>query len=264
MLSTQTVSASANAILIRGALVFDGVKLIGHRDVLLDEGHIKQISRHISPAPGMQTIDGRGRMLLPGLIDGHAHTFPGAQKDALRFGVTTVFDMYSLADPSTIAGWRRQRSAFDEVNHADTFTAGIGATPPGGHPTELFKDMPAEMSPPPTLADDADAKLFMKARVAARSDYIKILQDDGARPGRPASFPAFSAQRFKQVIQAAKSTGERVVVHVQNWRTLVSPSMAGRMLSNTLSAMPPWMPKSSLRSSRRGLLKRRRWMSMTA
>lgn len=102
-----------------------------------------------------------------------------------------------------------------QVAEADTFTAGIGATPPGGHPTELMKDLPAGMAPPPTLAAADDAGAFMRARVAAGSDYIKILEDDGGRPGRAASLPAFTPARFAVVLAAAKATRKRVVVHVQ-------------------------------------------------
>ena len=143
------------------------------------------------------------------------HVFPGAQADALRFGVTTVFDMYAIADKRTIDGWRAQRVKNTRVAEADTWTAGIGATPPGGHPTELFKDMPAGMTLPATLASDADADAFMKARVDAGSDYIKVLQDDGARPGRAGKLPNFTPQRFATVLKAAKAIGKLVVVHVQ-------------------------------------------------
>lgn len=67
----------------------------------------------------------------------------------------------------------------------------------------------------PTLAADADADAFMRARVGAESDYIKVLQDDGARRGEPATMPSFTPARFAEVIAAAKATGKLVVVHVQ-------------------------------------------------
>lgn len=79
-------------------------------------------------------------------------SFPGAQADALRFGVTTLFDMYSLSDQPTIERWRKQRAFNGEVGEADTYTAAIGATPPGGHPTELMKDLPSDVPAPPTLS----------------------------------------------------------------------------------------------------------------
>jgi len=206
--------AQDQAVLIQGARVFDGARMIGKRDVLLANGRIAAIGPRLKVPRNTIVFDGRNRTLLPGLIDGHVHVFPGAQEDALRFGVTTVLDMYSLADAATIGSWRRQRTSYDRVAAADTFTAGIGATPPGGHPTELFKSMSTDTLPP-TLAPDASTDAFMAARLAAGSDYLKILQDDGARPGIPPSLPAFDPARFAAVIRSAKATGKLVAVHVQ-------------------------------------------------
>lgn len=215
LLASAPASAREGTVLIQHARVFDGTRMLGKRDVLVENGRIAAIARTLQAPPGIEIVDAQGRTLMPGLIDGHVHVFPGAQADALRYGVTTVFDMYSIADRATIDQWRNQRSATGKVAEADTYTAGIGATPPGGHPTELFKDMPAGMALPPTLSSDADVNSFMQARVAAGSDYIKVLQDDGARPGRAPSLAAFSPPRFAAVIKAAKATGKLVVVHVQ-------------------------------------------------
>ncbi|MDR6146183.1 imidazolonepropionase-like amidohydrolase [Sphingomonas sp. SORGH_AS870] len=213
-LSVMAVPAAAadRPLLIRDARVFDGTHMLGRRDVLVENGRIAAVGRRLKGPAGAKLVEARGRTLLPGLMDGHVHVFAGAQADALRFGVTTVFDMYSDADRATIARWRAQRRSDAPVTEADTFTAGIGATPPGGHPTE----MGGNQSPPlPTLADGADAATFMRTRIAAGSDYLKILQDDGARGSKPPTLPAFSPERFAQVIAAAKATGELVVVHVQ-------------------------------------------------
>lgn len=214
MLAATVAPAQDRAVLIHGARVFDGSRAIGKRDVLFTNGRIVAIASKLKAPHNAEVVDGRGRTLLPGLIDGHVHVFSGAQADALRFGVTTMLDMYSIADAATIAGWRRQRASYEKVTDADTFTAGVGATPPGGHPIELFMGMPANTLPP-TLAPEADANAFMAARVAAGSDYLKILQDDGARPGRKASLPSFSPSRFTEVIRSAKATGKLVAVHVQ-------------------------------------------------
>lgn len=156
MVATVVAATSAQArdgsVLIRGARVFDGTRMLGVKDVLVRDGRIVAVARRVAAPSGIELIEARGRVLIPGLIDGHIHVFPGAQADALRFGVTTVFDMYSLADRATIDHWRKQRTSFAEVGEADTFTAGIGATPPGGHPLELFSDMPKGTALPPTLA----------------------------------------------------------------------------------------------------------------
>lgn len=207
--------ARDGSVLIHSARVFDGTRMLGVRDVLVKDGRIAAVARRLKAPVGIETVEANGRTLIPGLIDGHVHVFPGAQADALRFGVTTVFDMYSIADQPTIDRWRAQRTSAGKVAEADTYTAGIGATPPGGHPLELFEDMPAGMAMPPTLAPSDDADAFMKARVAAGSDYIKVLQDDGTRPGRSASLPAFTPERFVEALTAAKATSKRVVVHIQ-------------------------------------------------
>jgi len=214
ILAAMPAPAQDRPVLIHGARIFDGLRVIGKRDVLLEHGRIVAIRARLKTPGDAEIVDGRGKMLLPGLIDGHVHVFPGAQRDALRFGVTTVLDMYSIADAATIAGWRRQRASYERVTDADTFTAGVGATPPGGHPMELLKGMPVSELPE-TLAPSADPDAFMAARISRGSDYLKILQDDGARPGRAASLPAFDQSRFAAVIRSAKATGKLVVVHVQ-------------------------------------------------
>ena len=153
VLVTATPALARNGnVLIQGARVFDGTRMLGVRDVLVRDGRIAAVARRLKAPAGIETVEAKGRVLIPGLIDGHVHVFPGAQADALRFGVTTVFDMYSIADRPTIDRWRMQRASVGKVAEADTYTAGIGATPPGGHPMELFKDMPAGMAMPPTLA----------------------------------------------------------------------------------------------------------------
>ena len=204
----------APPVLIRGANVFDGQRTLGVRDVLVRDGRIAAVGVKLKPSPGTEVVEAAGQTLLPGLIDAHVHVFPGAQADALRFGVTTEYDMYSAGDPSRIGRWRAQRSSDGVVREADTFTAGYGATPPGGHPSGL---MPRGLGfpTPPTLADGDDAKAFMAARIADGSDYIKVFEDDGGRPGRLPSLPAFSEPRLAVVLAAARGTGERVVVHVQ-------------------------------------------------
>jgi imidazolonepropionase-like amidohydrolase len=205
------------SVLIRNARVFDGERVIGVRDVAVEHGRISRIGARLPAPAGAVVVDGTGKTLLPGLLDAHVHAFPGAPEDALRFGVTTLFDMFSIAPPMATAFQRAQREGYAEVKGADIWTAGIGATVPDGHPYGLFRSFAPKGSPDPfpPLKDGDDADAFMQARVAAGSDYIKVLRDDGARPGRGPSIPTFSDERFAQVIAAAKRTGKRVIVHVQ-------------------------------------------------
>ena len=65
-----------------------------------------------APPPAGETIDHRGRLILPGLVDGHMHTssslgwagINGATRSAAAGGVTTVVDMpYDVPQAGTSA-----------------------------------------------------------------------------------------------------------------------------------------------------------------
>ncbi|MGB9612823.1 MAG: amidohydrolase family protein, partial [Candidatus Margulisiibacteriota bacterium] len=62
-------------ILIKGGRVIDPVSnLDGIRDVLIEDGKIKEIStKGRAPGGEAEVIDARGKIVLPGLIDMHAH-----------------------------------------------------------------------------------------------------------------------------------------------------------------------------------------------
>lgn len=82
----------------------------------------------------VRVFDGAGKTLLPGLINAHVHVFPGAQKNALRFGVTTELDMFDVSHDH--AKWKAQRERLTRTNEADTWASGIGVTVKGGAPIQ--------------------------------------------------------------------------------------------------------------------------------
>ena len=198
-------------VLIRGARVFDGERIVGVRDVLLEGGRIVRIGTGLEAPAAADIVDGAGKTLLPGLMDSHVHVFPSAPADALRFGVTTEFDMFTLAPPELVAARRAQRESYGRTDEADVWSAGMGVTPPGGHPTQLAKSMGFDV---PTLAPADDPAGFVRARIAEGSDYLKIFQDDGTAHGAAASLTAFPKDRLGAVIAAAMAADRRAVVHV--------------------------------------------------
>lgn len=81
---------------IREVRWFDAAaaKLRGPSDITLFGGRITAIlPAGTGPADAAQSIDGRGRTLLPGLFDSHTHNGPGEGLLHLAAGVTTVRDM---------------------------------------------------------------------------------------------------------------------------------------------------------------------------
>src|SRR5579864_7436229 len=85
----------SNSFAISSVRVFDGSQTLEGVDVLVEDGLIKAMGKDIVIPSGVRLIDGRGKTLLPGLIDAHVHSFGPSRQDALRFGVTTELDMFT-------------------------------------------------------------------------------------------------------------------------------------------------------------------------
>jgi imidazolonepropionase-like amidohydrolase len=75
-----------NRVLFRGANVWDGSGAPSFpADVLVEGTRIKTIARapHRLATEGATVIEARGRTLMPGLVEGHAHiSFGGAVNDS--------------------------------------------------------------------------------------------------------------------------------------------------------------------------------------
>ena len=102
-------------ILITEVTIFNGKDsvLILNKDVFIENGFIKVITNHYAPAKGKsyKTINGKGKTLMPGLIDAHVHLsgsgcVPWKNVNAnetynlsayLHSGITTVYDMGGIA-----------------------------------------------------------------------------------------------------------------------------------------------------------------------
>ena len=178
--------------------VFDGQKMQPPTNVIIEGDHIVRIGSGPDPA-GATVVDGRGKTLLPGLIDAHAHPFLAALKDALSFGVTTELDMLGIPEGAAEA---KKRASPDE---ADLRTAGYAVTAPGGHGTEYG-------FPTPTLKTAAEAQAFVDARIKEGSDFIKIIYDDGKSYG--IHFNTISKETLRAAVTAAHKRGKLAVVHI--------------------------------------------------
>jgi imidazolonepropionase-like amidohydrolase len=65
------------SVLFANVRVFDGTseKLIDNTNVLVVGNRISRIGKNVAPPAGTREVDGGGRVLMPGLIDAHWHTF---------------------------------------------------------------------------------------------------------------------------------------------------------------------------------------------
>jgi predicted amidohydrolase len=67
-------------ILIQGGEVLDpGQGLRGRLDIAVSQGKITQIALHIDPREAQRVVDVSGEVVVPGLIDLHAHVYAGVR-----------------------------------------------------------------------------------------------------------------------------------------------------------------------------------------
>lgn len=210
VVATAASADSGNSFAIRDVRVFDGDRTIPHANVVVRDGRIAAVGNAAIPA-GVRTIDGTGKTLIPGLIDSHVHVFPGAQADALRFGVTTELDMFDVS--KEFAKWRAQRQSLAKTGEADTWAAGLGVTVPGGAPLEMFPK--AMVKDVPVLHSAAEAQAFVDARVKEGSDHIKIFIENLSEYGGRKSMPTLSHDEVCAVVKAAHKDHKLAIVHVQ-------------------------------------------------
>lgn len=146
--------------------VFDGEHTFEHRNVVVRDGRIASLGAEPPPSD-LSVLDGTGRTVFPGLIDAHAHvqTEVGL-RNALRFGVTTLLDMFTRVE--FMQAHRAQRDRLTRTDLADLYSAGNPITSPGGMGTQFG-------IPFATIEGPEEASAFVRARLAEGSAYIKIL-----------------------------------------------------------------------------------------
>ncbi|GAP66675.1 hypothetical protein MBSD_n1986 [Mizugakiibacter sediminis] len=213
LLTGASACAQGAGFAVRDVRVFDGHKAQAHKTVLVSDGRILRVvdGRAAAP-PGFEVVNGEGRTLLPGLIDAHVHVSPvypaAALRQSLRLGVTTDLDMFA-----SLKGLQAMKAieASDPPDMADVRTAGIGATTPGGHPTEMGGD------PIPTISGPDEAERFVEARIAEGSDYIKIIYEDcSVYAAVRGPCPSISAATLRALVVAAHRHGKLAVVHISS------------------------------------------------
>jgi imidazolonepropionase-like amidohydrolase len=203
-LSHWALAQSTNSFAIKNARVFDGEKVLFETDVIVRDGRVIKVGKKLTTGD-LPVLDGTGKTLLPGLIDAHTHSWMDAQKEALRFGVTTELDM--MGDWHRFPIIKKQRESLAQTDQADLFSAGAAVTAPGGHGTQYGTN-------PPTLAADGDTKAFVHARIADGSDYIKLIVEDLSAYSTTKRLPTLSLAQIKTSIAAAHAGQRMAVVHV--------------------------------------------------
>ena len=203
--SGQRADAMLCDILIRGGEVIDpsqGVR--GVRDVAIAGGRILAIEESLDSAEPTFTVDARGLLVVPGLIDLHVHVYPhhmplGLEADPLcpAGGVTTMLDAGS-AGSRNFAGFRR-----DVIDRIDTQVFGlVNLASPGLIAADLGELVDRRHADPAgvvrTISENPGVAVGVKIRAG------KHIIGDGEQ----------GWENFREAVGAARESGTWIMVHI--------------------------------------------------
>ncbi|WP_019670986.1 amidohydrolase family protein [Eudoraea adriatica] len=155
--------------IIQNVKMFDGDDVYSNSTIIIHNGNIQKIyTSQNTSFSGENVIDGRGLMVIPGLIDAHVHLETIKQgKEAVKAGILTVLDMAHFSD-SIIPSIKALRKLGDSLNYLPYFySAGNPVTVPNGHGLQFH--------PYKTVSTVDELPSFIKKRVNEGSDFIKII-----------------------------------------------------------------------------------------
>lgn len=208
----------AQDFLIRNARIFDGDRVMRRASVLVRDGKIEQIGSRIRAPRNARVIDGRGKTVIPGLIDAHTHIRSRRDlEQSVAFGVTTDIDM--TMDLQLLTAEKADQNANKATDRADLFSSGYPATAPGGHPTEHGLKFP-------TLTGPEGAQAWVDDRIAEGSDFIKIMYEHGGDTGQGGR-PSIDTATLRALIAAAHARGKLAVVHIHSERQAMDAIESG-------------------------------------
>ncbi len=242
--------------LITNVQIFNGKdeKLI-QGNILIEDHIIKKVSASpiaTDKSAGIQIIDGKGRFLMPGLIDAHAHVMmesismetmmgadlgyvnlfasQAAERQLLR-GFTTVRDLGGAS--------LSLKKAIDQkiVKGPRIYPSGATISQTGGHgdfglPTDVPRDGSLsylERGGMTIIADGAD-KVLMRTREQLRNGatQIKLMAGGGVASNYdPLDVAQYTKEEFKAAVSAAENWGTYVTVHAYTPKAIQAAIHAG-------------------------------------
>lgn len=166
--------------------------------VLVASGRIQRVDRTAAAdgVPARRSIDGRGRTLLPGLIDAHVHVEPWSLPLFLKYGVTSVRDVHNA--PEVVLPLARE----DSPARPRVVAAGAMLDGPGSFwPNAIV------------VSDVASVHEAVRRQVEAGAGVIKV-------------YTRLPASTIAAVVREARARGVPVAAHLGR-TTAVQAAVAG-------------------------------------
>ncbi|TAG99545.1 MAG: amidohydrolase family protein [Sphingobacteriales bacterium] len=253
-----TIMRAQNQILINNVIIFNGQEEKTFKGNVLIEGEmISKISASpiiTNKSANVTIIDGKGKFLMPGLIDAHVHVMmesmslqlamaseigyinlvaaDAARKQLLR-GFTTVRDLGGAS--------LNLKKAIDQglAEGPRIYPSGAIISQTGGHgdfglPTDVPRDPSAPLSymeraGMASIADGAD-EVLKRSREQLRQGacQLKLMAGGGVSSNYdPLDVAQYSEDEFKAAVLAAENWGTYVTVHAYTPRAIQTAIKAG-------------------------------------
>lgn len=180
---------------IENVRIFQNGQFKEGMDLLVKGELITQVASEIKS--DCQTIDGKGKTLLPGLVNAHVHAWiPYHLKNAVNFGVYTLQDMHSQNETTASLKEFGQQHGF-----AKLYGAGYAATVENGHGTQFGYEVPV-------INKHISCYDFVDQQVEAGADHIKIIFEPAAA--------TLTLSQIDSLIQRTHMYDKKAVVHVSS------------------------------------------------
>ncbi len=166
--------------------------LLEHQTVLVRDGRISKIgpADKVRVPAGAVTVDGRGKYLMPGLVDMHVHLFNS--RDLLLYlanGVTTIRNLGGYAAADSILRIRREVASGQRLGPT-IYTSGnwLDGDPP-------FRSINTVVRTPD------EARKIVAEQKASGYDFIKVYQ-------------TLSPEVYREIVRTGRELGIPVTGHV--------------------------------------------------
>jgi imidazolonepropionase-like amidohydrolase len=228
-------------ILIKNVSIFDGSseKLITGKDILVEGNLIKKIAPAIK-AEGATVIDGSGKTLMPGLIEGHAHvgipekpsavftwspqyqalaTAAEAERQLMR-GFTSVRDLGGNI-------LEVKRAIDDGLMPGPRIYAAEGFITPTGGSADFRPEPHIDENPDNSymqrigviqIADNADEVVkAVRKNISRGAAFVKIYTTGNVSSVKsPLESVSYNLEEMKAAVNAAKQQGTYLTAHAHN------------------------------------------------
>ena len=212
-------------------------------NILIENGRIIKIGKFPPSGVDAEIIDGKGKMVIPGLIDAHTHVvspgsppwfpvMPGEELIRRNFssylyaGITTVYDMGGpLHDLEKI---KTDIETEEQINPR-FFYAGKMLTQKGGHPERMLKELipwPVDVMTIGKLVflidAPADIAPAIKENKAHGATLTKIMVDQ-----IPFGVPSLREPLIEAIVSESKKTDLMVCAHIGSETDLLTALNSG-------------------------------------